>query len=40
MLIGGYYEEKRMIKIFAEDYRSYQRRVGAFFPLFWRGYKT
>ena len=35
MLIGGYYEERRMLKIFAEDYRNYQRRVGAFFPIFW-----
>jgi len=40
MVIGGYYEERRMIKIFEDDYRRYQRRVGAFFPLFWRGYKT
>ena len=37
MLIGGYYEERRMIKIFADEYRRYQSRVGAFFPLFWRG---
>jgi protein-S-isoprenylcysteine O-methyltransferase Ste14 len=40
MVIGGYYEERRMIKIFEDDYRRYQHRVGAFFPLFWRGYKT
>ena len=33
MVIGGYYEERRMIKVFGEDYRRYQRRVGAFFPL-------
>ena len=32
MVIGGYYEERRMIKIFGEDYRRYQRQVGAFFP--------
>lgn len=36
MMIGGYYEERRMIKIFGEDYRRYQSRVGAFFPLPWR----
>ena len=36
MLIGGYYEERRMVKVFGDDYRSYQRRVGAFFPLIWR----
>ncbi len=33
MVIGGYYEERRMIKVFGKDYRRYQRRVGAFFPL-------
>ncbi len=33
MVIGGYYEERRMIKVFGEDYRRYQRQVGAFFPL-------
>ncbi len=37
MVIGGYYEEKRMIKMFEDDYRRYQRRVGAFIPIFWRG---
>ncbi len=40
MVIGGYYEERRMIKLFEDDYRRYQRRVGAFFPLFWRGHET
>lgn len=37
MVIGGYYEERRMIKVFGEDYRRYQRRVGAFFPFLGRG---
>ena len=32
MLIGGYYEERRMVKIFGEDYLRYRCRVGAFFP--------
>ena len=32
MAIGGYYEERRMIRVFGEDYRRYQRQVGAFFP--------
>jgi len=40
MLIGGYYEERRMIKMFEDDYRRYQRRVGAFFPIFWRRQQT
>jgi protein-S-isoprenylcysteine O-methyltransferase Ste14 len=33
MVIGGYYEERRLIKVFGDDYRRYQRRVGAYFPL-------
>ncbi len=36
MMVGGCYEEKRMIRIFDDDYRRYQSRVGAFFPLFRR----
>jgi len=31
---------RRMIKIFEDDYRRYQRRVGAYFPLFWRRLET
>jgi len=33
MVIGGHYEERRMIKVFGGDYRRYQRQVGAYFPL-------
>jgi methanethiol S-methyltransferase len=36
MLIGGYYEERRLVRIFGEDYLRYQARVGAFFPRIWR----
>lgn len=37
MVIGGYYEERRLVRIFGEDYLRYQARVGAFFPrLGWR----
>ena len=32
MLIGGYYEERRMVRIFGDDYRRYQDRVGAYVP--------
>jgi len=32
MLIGGYYEEKRLLRVFGDEYRVYQRAVGAFFP--------
>ena len=32
MVIGGYYEERRMIRVFDDEYRRYQRRVGAFVP--------
>jgi len=32
MVIGGYYEEKRMIKVFGQEYRTYQQNVGAYIP--------
>lgn len=32
MVIGGYYEERRMIRVFGEEYRRYQRHVGAYVP--------
>jgi protein-S-isoprenylcysteine O-methyltransferase Ste14 len=32
MLIGGYYEERRMVRIFGEQYLQYRRDVGAFLP--------
>jgi hypothetical protein len=32
MLIGGYYEEKRLVRIFGDDYLRYRAQVGAFFP--------
>lgn len=32
MLVGGWYEERRMIRIFGDDYLAYRRRVGAYFP--------
>lgn len=36
MVIGGYHEERRMIRLFGEDYLAYRRQVGAFFPRLWR----
>jgi protein-S-isoprenylcysteine O-methyltransferase Ste14 len=36
MLIGGYYEERRLVRIFGEDYQRYREQVGAFFPRLWR----
>ena len=32
MLIGGYYEERRLVRIFGEQYLQYRRQVGAFTP--------
>lgn len=32
MLIGGYYEERRLVRIFGDDYLRYRRDVGAFVP--------
>ncbi|MEE9267564.1 MAG: isoprenylcysteine carboxylmethyltransferase family protein, partial [Gammaproteobacteria bacterium] len=37
MVIGAYYEERRMIRLFGDDYIAYKRRVGAFFPRLRRG---
>jgi protein-S-isoprenylcysteine O-methyltransferase Ste14 len=36
MLIGGYYEERRLVRVFGQDYLNYRMRVGAFFPRFGR----
>ncbi len=33
MLLGGWYEERRLIRLFGDEYRRYQQRVGAFVPL-------
>ena len=32
MLIGGYYEERRLVRIFGDDYLRYRREIGAFVP--------
>ena len=32
MLIGGYYEEKRLVHVFGGQYLDNRRRVGVFFP--------
>jgi hypothetical protein len=40
MLIGGYYEERRLVRIFGEDYLRYRARVGAFVPRFRRRSRT
>jgi len=34
MVIGGYYEEKRLLRIFGQEYRHYQQKVGAYIPRF------
>lgn len=35
MVIGGYYEDRRLVKIFGAEYLRYRARVGAFFPRRW-----
>ncbi len=32
MLAGGYYEERRLLRVFGERYAAYRREVGAFVP--------
>ncbi len=36
MVIGGYYEERRLVRVFGEAYLAYRRRVPAFMPRPWR----
>lgn len=36
MVVGGYYEEQRLIRIFGDDYRAYRRKVPPFLPRPWR----
>ena len=37
MAIGGYFEERRLLRVFGDDYARYRMRVGAFFPRLWPG---
>ena len=34
MMVGGHFEERRMVRIFGADYRRYQQQVGAYVPHF------
>jgi protein-S-isoprenylcysteine O-methyltransferase Ste14 len=36
MVIGGYYEERRLVRVFGEAYLAYRSRVPAFMPRPWR----
>jgi protein-S-isoprenylcysteine O-methyltransferase Ste14 len=40
MLIGGYCEERRLVRIFGEEYLQYRREVGAFLPRLRRARAT
>jgi protein-S-isoprenylcysteine O-methyltransferase Ste14 len=35
MIVGGHYEERRLIQIFGQDYLAYRARVGGFVPRLW-----
>ena len=35
MVIGSYYEERRLTQIFGQDYAAYRKRVGGFVPRLW-----
>jgi protein-S-isoprenylcysteine O-methyltransferase Ste14 len=35
MAVGSYYEERRLIQIFGQDYAAYRKRVGGFVPRLW-----
>jgi protein-S-isoprenylcysteine O-methyltransferase Ste14 len=32
MVIGGHYEDRRLVRIFGDEYVAYRSRVGAFVP--------
>lgn len=36
MVIGGYYEERRLVRVFGEAYLAYRSRVPAFMPRPWQ----
>jgi hypothetical protein len=40
MVIGSYYEERRLIQIFGRDYAAYRKRVGGFIPRVWPAWLT
>jgi protein-S-isoprenylcysteine O-methyltransferase Ste14 len=33
MVIGGHYEDRRLVRIFGDEYVAYRNRVGAFIPM-------
>jgi methanethiol S-methyltransferase len=40
MLIGGYFEERRLVRIFGDDYLRYRVEVGAFVPRLQRIWRS
>lgn len=36
MVVGAYYEERRLVRLFGDAYLRYRREVGAFVPHVWR----
>lgn len=36
MVVGGYYEERRLVRVFGDEYLAYRRRVPPFLPRPWR----
>lgn len=36
MFVGGHYEDRRLLKVFGEDYRQYQQSVPAYVPRIFR----
>jgi protein-S-isoprenylcysteine O-methyltransferase Ste14 len=33
--VGTFFEERRMVRTFGQEYRDYQRRVPRFLPVRW-----
>lgn len=36
MVVGGYYEEARLVRVFGDEYRAYRAKVPPFLPRPWR----
>lgn len=36
MFIGGWFEERRLLRVFGDEYVRYRREVGAYVPRFRR----
>jgi protein-S-isoprenylcysteine O-methyltransferase Ste14 len=36
-VVGAFLEERKLVRIFGEEYRDYQQKVSMFIPVKWLG---